>query len=41
VVNKKKGKVQIMIYKALNRKLKIKQHETHIKPDVNSGAPEG
>jgi hypothetical protein len=29
------------IYKTLYGKLKIKQHEPHLKPAVNSGAPEG
>ena len=26
---------------ALHRKLRIEQHEPHLKPVVNSGAPEG
>jgi hypothetical protein len=30
-----------MIYKALHRKLKIKQHEAYKNPKLNSGAPEG
>jgi hypothetical protein len=30
-----------MIYKTLHRKLKIEQREPHLKPVVNSGAPEG
>jgi len=29
-----------MIYKTLHRKLKIEYHEPHLKPRVNSGAPE-
>jgi hypothetical protein len=29
------------IYKTLYGKLKIKQPELHLKPAVNSGAPEG
>jgi hypothetical protein len=32
---------QIIIYKALYRKLQIAQHEPHKKLAVNSGAPEG
>jgi hypothetical protein len=37
-----KEKGQTMIYKALHRKLRIEQHEPHLKPRVNkSGAPEG
>jgi hypothetical protein len=27
-------------HKTLNWKLKIQQHEPHLKPEVNSGAPE-
>ena len=34
-------KGQTIIYKALHRKLKIKQHEHHWIPRVNSGALEG
>ena len=30
-----------MIYKTLNRKLKIEEHEHHSKPGMNSCAPEG
>jgi hypothetical protein len=30
-----------MMYKAIRRKLKIEQHETHLKPWLNSCAPEG
>jgi hypothetical protein len=36
-----KEKGQTVIYKALHRKLKIQQHGPHLKPKVNSGAPEG
>jgi len=28
---------QIMIYKALRRKLKIEQHEPDVEPGINSG----
>jgi len=28
-----------MVYKTLHRKLNIEQHEPHLKPGVNSGAP--
>jgi len=35
----KKG--QTTIYKTLHRKLKIEQHEHHLKSGVNSGAAEG
>jgi hypothetical protein len=31
---------ETVIYKTLDRKLKIKQHEPHKKQKVNSGAPE-
>ena len=43
MTKRKRTKGQTMIYKALHRKLyiKINQHEPHLKPDVNSGAPEG
>jgi hypothetical protein len=34
-------KWRTMIYKALDRKLKIAQHEPNLKPGLNSGAPEG
>jgi len=32
---------QTTIYKILHRKLKIEQHESHLQPWVNPGAPEG
>ncbi len=32
---------QTMIYKTVHRKLKIEQHESHLKPRGNAGAPEG
>lgn len=38
---KKKAKEQTKIRKTLYRKLKIEQHETHYKPEVNGGAQEG
>ena len=38
---RKRAKEQTMIYKALHRKLKIKQHEPHEKPGVNAGAVKG
>ena len=38
---KKKAKGQIQIYKTLHRKLKIKQSEPHLIPEVSSGAPGG
>ena len=43
MAKRKRTKGQTMIYKALQRKLyiKIDQQEPHLKPDVNSGAPEG
>ena len=37
----KRSKVQTMIYKTLQRKLKIEKHEPHLKPGVNSGTLEG
>jgi hypothetical protein len=30
-----------MIYKTLHRKRKFEHHEPHLKPRMNSGAPEG
>ena len=33
--------IKSIIYKMLHRKLKIEQHEPHIKSGVNSGALEG
>ena len=43
MTKRKRTKGQTMIYKALHRKLYIKiyQHKPHLKPDVNSCAPEG
>jgi hypothetical protein len=38
---KKRTERQTMIYKTLQRKLKIEQHESHQKLRVNSCAPEG
>jgi hypothetical protein len=37
---RKKAKRQIMVYKTLNRKLKIEHYEPYKKPGVNSGASE-
>ena len=37
----KKELEQTKIYKTLHRKLMIEQDESHKKPMVNSGAPEG
>jgi hypothetical protein len=37
MTKRKRTKGQIMIY----RKLKIEQHEHHLKPVVSTGAPEG
>jgi hypothetical protein len=34
-------KRQRTIYKTLHRKLKIEQHEPHLNPGENLGAPEG
>jgi hypothetical protein len=39
--SQQKEKEQTTIYKTLHRKLKIERHEPHLKPGVNSGAPEG
>ena len=36
-----KEKGQTTIHKTLHRKLKIEQHEPHLKPRVDTGAPEG
>jgi len=36
-VKRKETKGQTTIYKMLYRKLKIEQHEPHLKPRVNSG----
>jgi len=36
-----KEKGQTMIFKTLNGKLKIEQHEPHYKPGMNTCAPEG
>jgi hypothetical protein len=35
-----KRKRTAMMYKTIRRKLKIEQHETHLKPWLNSCAPE-
>jgi hypothetical protein len=40
-IKRKRTKEQITIYKTLHRKLRIEQHEAHLKPGMNSGAPEG
>jgi hypothetical protein len=41
-MDKRKGtKSQTMIYKTIHRKLKIERHESHWRPGLNSGAPEG
>jgi hypothetical protein len=37
---KKRTKRQTMVYKALHRKLKIKQHESHKKSGLKASAPE-
>jgi len=34
----KRGKAQKIIYKTLHRKLKIDQHESYLKPEVNSSS---
>ena len=41
MTERKRTKGQTTIYKTLDRKLQIEQHEPHLKPGVNSGAPEG
>ena len=41
MAKRKNRKGQATIYKTLHRKLKIEQHEHHLKSGVNSGAPEG
>ena len=32
---------KIKVYKTLYRKLKIEEHEPHLKPEMNSGSLEG
>ena len=41
MAKRKRTKGQPIIYKTLNKKLKIEIHEAHYKPRINSGAPEG
>ena len=41
IAKRKRAKKKTMIYKILYRKLKVEQHEHHLKSRVNSGAPEG
>jgi len=41
MIKGRRAKGQTTIYKALHRRIKIKQREAHWKPGVNSCAPEG
>ena len=41
MVKRKRTKGQTILYKTLHIKLKIEQHEPHLKPEVNSGDLKG
>jgi hypothetical protein len=41
MAKRKRTRGQTTIYKTLHTNLKIEQHEPHLKPGVNLGAPEG